>query len=251
MAKSYMEYHRNFFYNFKRYGVRLSGKEIKGSIITIIILAFVLSFREWGDKTFNFSTGIMNYAIAIVLVAVALFFNQLGQRIIAVYYGYDPVYEASILGLMISLVICFASRGLFVVIMPGYVVIHMLAASRLGEFRYYTNLWEWAKSLFGAPLANFLVACILSFFAKDNFIITKLMTINIYFAIYSLVPLPNNPGMYMFWYHKYFWGFAVGFILGGIALLLITSPLIALIGSLITGTIALYVYFVVLDKKLG
>jgi hypothetical protein len=246
-----MEYYRNFFFNFKNFGLKLTSKELRDTIITILILAFVFSFREWGDETFNFVIGIKNYLIAIVLVGLALFFNQLGQRILATYYGYDPVYEASMIGLMISLVIAFASRGLLVVIMPGQVAIKMLAASRLGEFRYHTNLWEWGKSLFGAPLANFIVACIVSFFPK-TLIVEKFLLINVLFAIFSLVPIPGNVGMHLFFnINKYLWGFAFGFTLGGIGLLYLTNGIIALIGSFLLGFIAFFVYFQVIDKNLG
>ncbi|MBD3203232.1 hypothetical protein GF327_02990 [Candidatus Woesearchaeota archaeon] len=251
MARSYMEYGRNFFFNLKNYGLKLKQSEIKGSIATILILAFVFSFREWGDETFDFVAGIVNYFISVVLVAIALFFNQLGQRIIAVYYGYDPEYKYSMIGLMMAMVVAFASRGLFIVALPGQIVLNMLTASRLGEFRYYTNLWEIGKSQFGAPYANFLVACIASFF-QSNPIFHKLMTINILFAIYSLVPFPGNPGMHLFFnINKYLWGFAVGFTVGGVLLLLFTNGIIAFFGSSILGLIAFFVYFQVIDKNLG
>jgi hypothetical protein len=250
MALSYMEHRRNFYYNLKRYGLRLSSKEIRGMIISVLILAFVFSFREWGDKTFDFTAGIINYLIAIVLVGIAFFFNQLGQRLIAIYYGYDPEYEVSSIGLMLSLVIAFASRGYLIVFLPGYTIINMLAASRLGEFRYYTNLWEWAKSLFGAPLFSFIVCCITALLPLSNPIIKKFLFVNILFAAWSLLPLPGNPGMYMFWYHKYFWGFAVGFVGGGLLLLWLTNPWIALFGSCLTGLVAIIYYFIIVDKNI-
>ncbi|MFH0876030.1 MAG: hypothetical protein V1859_08895 [archaeon] len=252
MARSYMEDYRNYFYNLKRYGLNLSSKEIKGSIITILVTAFVFSFRDWGDNTFNFLTGLMNFGIAALLAAIALFWNQLGQRLIGVYYGYDTEYEASSIGIMLSLVVAFASRGYLVFIMPGYVVVHMLAASRLGEFRYYTNLWEWAKTLWGGPLFNFLFACFVKIvLPMDVIIFKKLLLMNIFFAVYSLVPMPNNPGMFMFWYHKYFWGFACGFIIGGCALLWFTNGWIALIGACICGLIAIWSYFISSDGMLN
>ncbi len=219
MARSYMEYSRNYFYNLRKYGLNLSKKELIGSLATIAVVAFVFSFRQWGDETFNLVAGLTNLLLAAAMAAIALFFNQLGQRLIATYYGYDPEYEASMLGIMLSLVLAFASRGLFVVFLPGYVVLHMLTGSRLGEFRYYTNLWEWAKSLFGAPLFNLGLACFLGSFRNPSPFVTNLIKMNVMFALYSLLPLPTNIGLHMFWYYKYFWGFAVAFTVGGVIML--------------------------------
>ncbi len=250
MAKSYMEWNRNYYYNLLRYGLKLSPAEIKGSLATIGISAFVFSFRQWGGDTFDFFAGITNFLIAAVAAAIALFLFQLGQRLIAIYYGYDPEYESSSIGLMLSMIIAFASRGYLIVVMPGYVVINMLAASRLGEFRYYTNLWEWAKSLVGGPLFNFLAACLFTAIPIQHPICERIINMNILFAVFSLVPMPNNPGMFIFWYHKYFWGFSVGFILGGVALLKLLGPFYALIGCGLTGLVGIFYYFISTDQML-
>ncbi len=252
MAKSYMEHPRNFFWNLKRYGLKLSADEIKGAVITIIMIAFVLSFREWGGDTFSFVIGIKNFIIAIVLTAVAFTLNQFGQRWIAVYYGYNPEYKMSMFGLMISLVIAFASRGSLIFFTPGYIVIHMLAASRLGEFRYYTNLWEWAKACFGGPFLNFLAAVMLSLTPHAEIaILHKALMINIWFAIFSLIPIPFNPGMYMFFYYRWFWAFAVGMIVFGSILVVFTNGLIALVAGLFIGVATMAWYFLKLDKAIG
>ncbi|MBU0758546.1 MAG: hypothetical protein KKF44_10850 [Nanoarchaeota archaeon] len=251
MGNSYMQYYRNFFYNFRKYGMTLSAKEIKSSIATILFMAFVLSFRQWGDETFNFMIGLVNFLKAALICAVCIFVNQLGQRLIGVYYGYNPEFEISTLGIMISLVVCFASRGLLVVLAPGYIVIHMLAASRLGEFRYYTNLWEWAKTCFGGPLFNFVLACLLSFIPGEIPFVKQMIWINIMFALWSLAPIPTFPGMYMFWHRQFFWAFGVGFVVGGAILLYVLNGIVALVGAGIFGGIAMYYMFVVSDNKLA
>lgn len=244
-----MHYARSFYYNLFNYGLKLSSREIKESIISILIIAFILSFKEWGDQTFNFVTGITNFALAILFSIIAMAVNQFGQRIIAVYYGYDPEYYGNTIGLMISIVIAFASRGSIILFVPGYIAINHLAASRLGEFRYYTNQWEWAKSSFGAPLFNFLFIVILGFLPfREIILLRKLLMTNLWFAVFSLLPLPNNPGIYMFFGMRWFWAFAVGFTVGGCLLVLFTKPLIGLIGALLLGTAAITWYFIKVDS---
>ena len=103
----------------------------------------------------------------------------------AVHYGYDPIYEYGMLGLLIGLVVTFASRGYLIFFLPGAINIRHLAASRLGEFRYYTNDWEWAKAGAMGPFLNILFAIALSPFRHNPFV-RQLMVMTILFAAYSL-----------------------------------------------------------------
>lgn len=252
MSKSYMDYTRNFWWNFKKFGISLSEGEIKQSIITVVIIAFVLSFKQWGNPQLNVLQKGIKFLTAGAFSAIALFFSQLYQRYIAVHYGYDPEYKMSAAGLMISGVIAFASRGALIFFTPGYIIIHHLAASRLGEFRYYTNLWEWSKVCFGGPMMNFLVAAIIALFPHKNIpLLHQLFMVNIWFAIFQLMPLPFNPGMYIFFYARWFWAFAVGMIGGGCLLLLFAKPWMALILGSVIGLITMAYYFIKKDKMLG
>jgi len=251
MPKSYMDYTRTFYWNFKKFGLTLSDSEIKQGIITVLIIAFILSFRQWGGETFSWVDGAMNFAIAAVFSAIALVASQLGQRWIAVHYGYNPEYKMSAAGMMISAVIAFASRGTIIFFMPGYTIIHHLAASRLGEFRYYTNLWEWSKVCFGGPLMNFLLAALLSAFPHPaGSLMHRLIIVNIWFAIFQILPLPFNPGMYMFFYYRWFWAFATGMIISGCVLLLVSKIWIAIVAGSLIGLMSMAYLFLKKDNAL-
>src|SRR3990172_7266858 len=97
---SFASERRTFFYNLKRYGFTLSNNEIKQIGITVIIIAFIWSFNKWGATTFDFIEGMKNFALGALFAIIALIFNQIGQRVVAVHYGYDPSYEYGMLGLM-------------------------------------------------------------------------------------------------------------------------------------------------------
>ena len=246
---SYAKEYRTFFYNLKRYGFSFSKDEIKQSIITVLMIGFIWSFAKWGDTSFDFFTGLTNFLLGTLFALIGLIFSQLGQRFVAVYYGYDPVYEYGILGLMIALVITFASRGLLVFFLPGAINIRHLAASRLGEFRYYTNDWEWAKAGFMGPFFNILLAIFLSLF-KSNPLVRQLILMNILFAIYALIPLPGNTGLYLFYPHVHFWTLIVGIVGGCSAMVFFLSPILTLIIGVILGVIAMYWHFAVKDGNL-
>jgi hypothetical protein len=226
----------------QRYGMKLSKDELKQLLMTAGIIAFVWSFNKWGDVTFDFFEGIKNLLIGFVFAIIALFFNQIGQRIVAIHYGYDPIYEYGILGLMVALVITFASRGYLVFFLPGAVNLRHLTASRLGEFRYYTNDWEWAKAGFQGPFWNILLAVFLSPF-KANPYVSQLMLMNVLFAIYSLLPLPGNIGLYLFYPHIHFWTLTVGIVLACSAMVFFLNPILTLVIGVIIGIIAMWLHF--------
>ena len=215
-----------------------------------MLLYIVWSFNKWGELTFDFFQGIKNLILGFVFALIAIFANQIGQRIVAVHYGYDPIYEYGILGLMIALVITFASRGLLIFFLPGGINLRHLAASRLGEFRYYTNDWEWAKVGFMGPFFNIILALIFSLF-QDIPIFRQLMIMNIFFAMYSLIPLPGNLGLYLFYPHIYFWTFALGIVVTSSLMMFFINPIITLILGIIFGVIAMFYHFVRIDTKLG
>jgi hypothetical protein len=239
---SYASEYRTFFYNLKRYGISLSKDELKQILITVLIIAFVWSFNKWGDQKFDFFVGIKNFSLGVLFALIGLLFNQIGQRMVAVHYGYDPNYEYGVLGLMIALVIAFASRGYLIFFLPGGVNLRHLAASRLGEFRYYTNDWEWAKAGFMGPFFNIILAVVLSFF-KENPIARQLMIMNILFAFYSLIPLPANLGLYLFYPHIHFWTFVAGFVAASSAMVFFLNPIITVIVGLLVGVIIMWYHF--------
>ncbi|MEM2139145.1 MAG: hypothetical protein QXM96_03250 [Candidatus Woesearchaeota archaeon] len=236
-----------FFYNLNRYGFTLSKEEIKQNLITIFLISFMWSFDKWGTTTFNVLEGLKNLLIAIIFTTIALIFFQIGQRIFAVYYGYDPIYEYCIAGLMIGMIITFASRGKIFFFLPGGINLRHLRATRLGEFRYYTNQWEWAKIGFLGPFLNIFLAVILSFFKQFD-LVKELIFINVMFAWLSLIPAPGNSGMYLFYPHIYFWVFIVGFVLSSSILILAVmffnfQPLLIIIIGLVVGFYAMFTYY--------
>lgn len=236
-----------YLYNLKRYGLKLSKEEIKQNLITIALISFMWSFDKWGTYTFDFVEGIKNLVICFFFTLIALFLFQLGQRMFAVYYGYDPIYEYCMSGLLIGMIITFASRGKILFFLPGGINLRHLRASRLGEFRYYTNQWEWAKIGFLGPFFNIFFAVILSFFRQYD-LVKELIFINVMFAWMAIIPFPGNSGMYLFYPHLYFWVFIVGFVFSSTIVLLLTiffnlTPLLILLIGLVSGGILMFNYY--------
>lgn len=239
---SYAKEYRTFWYNMKRYGMSLSKEELKQTFITVGMIAFVWSFDDWGGDKFNLFIGLFNTLISAIFALICIIFNQIGQRLVSTYYGYDPVYEYGVMGLMLAIVVTFASRGLLIFFLPGGINLRHLTASRLGEFRYYTNDWEWAKVGFMGPFMNMFLAILLSPF-KSNFWVSQLILMNIFFAVYALIPLPQNLGLYLFYPHIHFWTFTVGFVAATAATVYFLPPYISLIFGFIAAAVLMNWHF--------
>src|SRR4030042_1348365 len=90
---------------------RFEKKEVTGIIISILIIAFIVSFKNWGTDKFDVISGINNFFSAILIVALAYIVHISVQKIYALKMGYTADFTYSLYGLIIGLVICFASNG--------------------------------------------------------------------------------------------------------------------------------------------
>jgi len=120
----------------KRY-FKFTPLEIRSLIITILVIAFIISFKEWGyGDVFNIRIGLFNYFNAILIVALSLLVHISIQRIWSLGTGYRLEWKMWSFGLLFGLIIAFLTNGLFWVILPGGFIVHHLAGHRLGWFRY-------------------------------------------------------------------------------------------------------------------
>ena len=126
---------RNFADKFQRYG-QFTASEIKGLILTIVVVAFILSFRDWGKETFDFFYGLSHFFLTIILVAIAFLARQLAHRASALSVGYKVEFRAWTVGLVVGLILSFVSNGTIPLLATGGIFVTHLAVHRLGRFRY-------------------------------------------------------------------------------------------------------------------
>ena len=243
---------KNFKDKFKRHG-RLGLKEVKGLVVTIIIFAFIFSFREWGIDKFDLELGISNLIITIVLVLISFFVREISHRAAGLYVGYKVEYESWVLGLVIGLVLAFVSNGYILFLAPGGVLIHHLAIHRLGRFRYAPDYSTRGWIALAGPVANIIFAVILKavHIALQTPVLHKLMMINIWIALFSMLPIPPLDGSKLFFGARYIYVFSLAsFLACALLLRLTTYSLLSLIGGIFFGAVILVVFFVVIDKKI-
>jgi Zn-dependent protease len=241
---------RNFIDKVKRY-FPLEGFEKRGLLITILILSFIFSFRDWGIERFDVSMGFRNLIITIFVVIIAFLVREITHRTISVWLGYKSQYKAWILGLVIGLVVAFVSNGRLLFIAPGALVITHIAIHRLGKGYYETSYKHLGWIAMSGAIANMLFAVIL----KSLHVATgypwffKAMMINIWIALFDMVPVPPFNGSRTFFGSRYVYVFVLGSLIGCAVLLAYLSGIVPIIGAAILGALILLVFFVYIDKK--
>ena len=149
MTKMAMVSYRDYITRFRHY-FRFSKEEIEACLISTLVMAFIISFNEWGyGNQFDFNIGLINYIRAIFVVAIVLLIQIVSIKIYSLRVGYRAEFKLWWYGLIIGLGLAFLSASLtkgaskstiIWFLAPGGVFLHHLASQRLGWFRYGINI---------------------------------------------------------------------------------------------------------------
>jgi hypothetical protein len=235
----------------KRY-FKFTPLELRSLIIAILVVAFIISFREWGGASFNLRVGLFNYFNAILIVALSFLVHISVQRLWSLGTGYRLEWKMWSFGLLFGLIMVFLTNGIFWVILPGGLIVHHLAGHRLGWFRYGINYWAIGMIAVTGPVATILLAAL--FKGISGFVFTslvqKVITFNIIYALYSIIPIPPLDGSRTFYGSRMLYAFSTAFII--IAAILLTSGIgvgIAILSSFFIGIILWFLYYVFFESK--
>jgi len=239
------------FYNIKKH-YKFSGNEIKAMAMSILAIAFMLSFKSWGTEVFNIREGLINLISAVLIVTLGFIIHLSLQRFYAFKLGYTAEYNNFMYGIMGGLLLTFASNGNLFYLAPGHVTLKHMPRLRLGEFRYGMNMWEYAKIATAGPIGNLLLAAFFKAFTfLGNPLIERAVTINILLALFSMVPLPSTDGLDIFFGSRIFYFFVLAVVIGmSIALFLLNGIWLALGAGLFIGIIVVSIYFIFVEESL-
>ena len=113
----------NWWDSVKRYS-KYKPRELKAAIITILVLAFAISFRKWGSgREVDVGYGLINLVGAIVIVALSFFARNHIQKLIAFGADLQCEYRMWSFGLLFTFIVAFFTNGKLWFILPGSVVI--------------------------------------------------------------------------------------------------------------------------------
>jgi hypothetical protein len=241
----------DWFDKIKRYA-NLDAKEIRASIIVILVIAFAISFNKWGpDKQIDLAVGLSNLLAAIIIVAISFLARLYFQKIVAL--GADSKIEFKMwtFGILISLILVFITNGKLWFLIPGGIVIHYLPGHHLGWVRYGLNYFGLGVISLAGPIANILLAMIFrtlhSIFNLPIFYTAFLL--NIIWAVWTMIPIPPADGSRMFLGSRMVYMFGLGIVISSALLLLSRIPVYITIPlSFIIAAIWWLVYYLIWER---
>ena len=236
----------------KRY-YKFTPSELKGFIISILVIAFVISFGEWGIKEFDFAVGLKNFLVAILIVGISLLVHTTGQRLWSLAVGYRLEYKMWSLGLVFAVILAFITNGKFWLLVPGGFIIHHLAGHRLGWFRYGINYWALGLIALAGPLITVTFIILLKVLSVFTFsaILQKFIIFNIIYTVYCMLPIPPLDGSKIFYGSRMLYAFSLPGMIVAIILLYANVPVwLAILGSFLIGVILWLLYYIFLEKNL-
>ncbi len=234
----------------KRY-FKFTPNEVSSTVVTILVIAFIISFKEWGGTEPSLSIGARNLFNAILIVTVSFLVHLSVQRIAALQAGYRAEYRLFTFGLLFGVIIAFVTNGRVWLLLPGGILIHHMAGHRLGWWRYGLNYFGQGMIALMGPIASMLLALffrMMSGFSSSP-LIHKAILFNVAFAIYTMLPIPPLDGSRTFWGSRLAYVFSYLSIIGAALLLLSKLPgWIVIFGALLIGAIGWLAYYVFFER---
>lgn len=244
---------RNYGDKVHRYA-RFTSEEWKGFWITVLILAFIFSFTDWGETTFDVREGLANLAESIIIVAVSVFVHHAVQRLVAVWYSFRPEHVLWWQGMSVGLLLAVLSNGVIKFLPGSAVTMHHLPLQRLGTYRYGPNIKILANIAAAGPAANLIFAMLIHGITllvdASQGSWEKWYSFNLLFGLYNLLPIPPLDGSRVFYGSRLLYAFVFSAFVGYVVLSLALG-IESLIGALIIGGIGWLAFYFVFERGWG
>lgn len=235
------------YYNF-------TPSELRGILVTILVIAFIISFKEWGrGEHIDIGAGIFNLFNAILITSVSILIHESAHRVTALYAGLRAEYKPWTFGLIAGIIIAFLTNGWAWILLPGGVLFHHLTAHRIGWWRYDIAVVTVGMLALWGSVASIFFALFLKLIT--NFITTplieKAILLNIALALYTMLPIPPLNGSKVFYGGRLIYVFsAVFMVVIAILLLIDINPWLSIIASFIVASIAWLLFYLLYEKDL-
>jgi len=233
------------YYTFTKY-------EVRGYVIAILAIAFIISFREWGANQFDLTAGLFNLFNSILIVALSILVHDAGQRIWGLAIGYKIEFKMWTFGAVLGLILAFLTNGKFWLIIPGTFMLHHLAGHRLGFFRYGINIIGQSMTALAGPLFTLMLIILLKilYAIHPNPLLQKAIMFNIIYNITNMLPIPLLDGGKIFFGSRMIYAFVMPAMIVATILMMIDIPVFfAVVLSLLVGVILWLWYYISFERK--
>jgi len=175
-----------------------------------------------------------------------LFANMIVKKSVAIWQGYDTEYHWSVYGIIVMVVLAFLSYGFLPLILPGWTEVKHNTRRRIGTWRYFFKHIDHHKIYLLSYLFNYLIIILILapiyIFTASRFVYL-LITYNVAIVFYSMLPLPQNDGLLLFFTSRANYLTAFAFIIAMSVLVMIAKVysfvIAAILGILLARAIVL------------
>lgn len=232
-----------------------SKKEVKEIIISIFILGFIFGFND-KRELFNFWHWSYNLFLMIMLCGITLLAIILVFKVIAKKRDCFAEYEiwrikrislmsklkgGIPLGIIGGIIITFISLGKIYFPLVGSFKIKELKHRRIG--RKFVNLGEFEEGLINLswPLTNLFLFLIANIFGSFGLNLAMFKTINIWMALFYMLPVSNLSGAKIFFGSRYLYFFTFAFII--LCLIFKNYVWLNIFISILIASVLLFIYY--------
>ena len=197
--------------------------ERKELLISMLVMTFVFAYND-GRESFNLVLWGANFLKVFIIVAIAIIIHVSTQKICSLFIGFRSEFKLWSVGVYLSLLATILSAGKFFVILLGGIMFHQVTVLRIGHFRHGLNLRPSGFVAGLGPLSNLLLATFFETLTLNNILpdLFHLMTtINLFYAFYSMLPIPHLDGFNMFFGSRMMYAFFFSFIMSYLVLYLV------------------------------
>jgi hypothetical protein len=239
---------------------RFSGPELMRLLATVLVAAFVLTFRKWGGDEFNLYEGIFNMLISAIVVFISLLVHFSAQKIMALNLGYSSEYKLWLNGILISVIICFFSFGYLPLFFPGVLYFDIIPKLRLGIFKSGVKTVDLAVAAVAGPGANLLLVGLIApfYISTHSAFLHTVIIINLLIAIFSMLPIPTfehirqfrggTTGLYLLIESRWIYVGAFTLVLF-FSLMIMIASIFSYILAIVAGLVAGLTYYAVYDEE--
>lgn len=231
---------------------RFSPAEIRAIAATILVIAFIISFAEWGEgSAVDVSAGAVNLINAIIVTALTILFRVTVQRIASLHIGYRLEYRIWTWGLLLGIAMVIITRGNLWIVIPATFIVHHMAGERIGWFRYGLNYFAIGMIGLWGPIANMALAMFFKVIDSviSNPLTEKAILLNVVMALITMMPIPPLDGSKLFWGSRMAYSFCFVFVAAGSLLFLSDLPVfLSVAAALVLAMVGWLLYYIYLER---
>jgi hypothetical protein len=234
-------------------GFAFSPEEVKSLLIIILVFTFILGFND-GRKSFVFSLWLLNFLNILLVVTLSILVREFAHRVSAASFGMKA--ELRLSGVLLGIAAVFSlftaasiTTGIpLALLIYGGFVLNVTHRQRIGYFRFGLSFKDMAGVAFFGNFASLMLALLFKIFSfLPNPLIQTAMVINLILACLNMLPIPPLTGSSIFFASRTGYVFCLGLIVAASALMLTTSVLATVIGSVIIAGLLGLCYHIFLE----